>query len=338
MLAAVLALLALINLELFEKSLSGMQILLMGSAMVVVGLGLTVFFARRSAEQACPRFDLVDDVRVLCQVQSSDLNFSNLGVAYAADSLAGDLDVSADGAGSALLRLGTASALTAEKLVVLGEQGQAIPWTDSARQDWEPQTLEQINLVVCVGQPREERLEVCSYGGGINLGRFRQVLPARLVLAPTGETLAAGEISADPPPCQPMGLQNLLRLHARVEYNDLKAWVNQALGAERSSKVLASPTPVPATPTLAPTPTQTPAPTPTPQVTGEIKTNARLRAGPGQENVVINGLLTGEPVIILGANSERTWLYVLTPNGEEGWVFAELVKLPVPLEQIPLKP
>lgn len=334
MLAAILALLALINLELLEKSLSGMQILVTGSLVAILGMGVTSFLAYRGAGDACPRFDMVEDLKVFCQVETSGLNFSNLSVAYAAEDQPG-LNSSA----LAWIKAPGNLILTASRVVVLGEQGQAIAWTETARKEWQPDSLEEINLVVCVGTPVKERIEVCQYGGGINLGRFRQTLPVRLVLAPTGETIAAGVLSADPAPCQPMGIQNLLRLTGKVSFAELKAWIEQALGeSQETTTTSATPTISPATATPAQTATATLEPSPTPQISGEIKTGSRVRSGPGKENAVIAGLTTGEKVIVLWANPDRTWLFVEMPQGETGWIFAELVRLEMPLEEVPLQP
>ena len=79
-------------------------------------------------------------------------------------------------------------------------------------------------------------------------------------------------------------------------------------------------------------------PTATPQMIGKVVTGARLRNGPSTEDKVLGGLVSGDKVVILGANSDWSWLKVQSPKGDVGWVYASLVQPPVPYTDIPQIP
>lgn len=98
-----------------------------------------------------------------------------------------------------------------------------------------------------------------------------------------------------------------------------------------------TPTPIPPTntptatltltPTLTPTATLTPTPTP---LVGWVRTNlpegARFRRQPGGE--ALGFLAPNTQVIILGEAIQvegQFWLHILTPDGREGWILAELI-------------
>jgi hypothetical protein len=223
-------------------------------------------------------------------------------------------------------------------LAVLGEDGQAIHWTEHARRDWDPADPSETALVVCAGVPQQVRLETCRYGGGISINRYRELVAVRLVEAQSGRTLVTARLSGEPPPCTPLGIQDLFRLRGKVQYEDVKSWVERVIAGEPPPGATSAPPLPQASATAQPTPTLTPSPSPTPVLEGVVKTGARLRGGPSKSDVVITGLLKGQVVQILGANSDRTWLNIIAPSGEKGWIFAELLKLSTALEQIPLIP
>lgn len=89
------------------------------------------------------------------------------------------------------------------------------------------------------------------------------------------------------------------------------------------------PTVTPAPPTSTPAPTGTPVPAtavPTPApLTGVLVVDARVRAGPGIDFEVVNGILQGSEVPLL---AERDgWYFVTVPDGTSGWVAADLLLL-----------
>jgi hypothetical protein len=353
LLTVLLLLLALINRELLEKSLSGAHILVISAVLTVVGMGLASYFSIRSAQVACPSQKKAADYSLVCQgvgleqgsAMSGRLALGKIEMDGQADGMKANGDLMlADREPLAPISVELSAVddlqATARRagLLVLGENGQFIDWTDQSRSDWAPVDRSQAPLVACTGPAQDQLIETCRYGGGVHVARYRQLLPVRLVDARSGELLLSAVLTAEPPPCQPLGIQELPRLRARLTYQDFKAWLEKALAGEAVEGVTPSPTLVPPTATPTPLPTDTPQPTPTPQITGVVKTGARLRGGPSTDEAVITGLVKGDQVLVLGANSERTWLKVLAPGGETGWVFAELVTLAVDPAALPLAP
>ncbi|NJL92799.1 MAG: SH3 domain-containing protein [Anaerolineae bacterium] len=62
-------------------------------------------------------------------------------------------------------------------------------------------------------------------------------------------------------------------------------------------------------------------------VTGTVSAAVlNVRAGAGTNFGRIGQLTRGQQVGLLGRNAEGTWLYVLLPNGAQGWVSARYVQ------------
>jgi hypothetical protein len=326
--AAVFVLFSLINLELFEKSLSGFQIGMIGLFLTLVGVGIASFLTYRSTQSSCPRTDLTITLAQVCQ---------GLGLAANGDTTpnpAQSVFTSTFQPNIAEL----ANRVDPTRLVILGEQGETISWTEQAQKEWTPQDASEVALVVCSAEPQRVLIETCQYGGGVKVNRYREEVAVRLVAAQTGQTLLSAALSDEPPPCQPMGIQNLLHLHGKVLYEDVKAWVANVLAGKPAPGITPTPSLPPPSATPVPTRTVTPTPSPTPEIIGKVVTGSRLRAGPSKQDKVIGGLSAGDKLVILGANTDWSWLKVQTKKGEIGWIFAELVKLPVPYTDIPHAP
>ncbi len=336
LLAAILvALISLVNFELFEKGLSSAQVAIMAASLTVVGFGVASYYTLHSARTRCPRLDLASELQSVCQGQGLAQQALFVGSGAAADIANGDgfkvLSVAVPGAARANFSV--------DRLVVLDSAGKSIPWGEQASQEWKPAKIEDVGLVVCVGEVVQERLETCRYGGGISINRYQESVPLRLVDGQSGEILASTVLTTEPPACQPLGLQDLGRLRAKVSYDEMKAWVVAALADEPAAAAeSALPTVSTSRPTPWPTATLVPSPTPTPEYTGVVKTGSRLRAGPSTDEKTVGGLVKGDTVLILGANPSRTWLYVQTAKGETAWIFSELVKPSAPLDQLPPAP
>ena len=329
-------LLHLVNIELLEKSLSGAQISVISLSIAVVGIGVAAFFVSRSAQSSCPRVAAAaTGLPAVCQgtglalasVSGSsgrNTEIRQTQTVIITDSLAG-LSNGLDGA-------------NADRLVVLGPDGGTIPWTSQARQEWTPADLSQVLLAVCAGPAKQVRIETCKYGGGISINRYLEEVPVRLIQAQSGLTLVSAALTADPPPCQPMGIQDLGKLRAHVQYADLKEWVTKILAGKPAPGVTPSPTNTLAPPTATLVEAATPSPSPTPEISGKVKTAARVRSGPSLDASIIDGLIQGTKVTVLGVDKDGAWLKVLTPKGQTGWIYAQLVKLTIPIDQIPQIP
>jgi hypothetical protein len=64
----------------------------------------------------------------------------------------------------------------------------------------------------------------------------------------------------------------------------------------------------------------------------------RVRAGPDTDFNVLTGLSGGTEFIVMGRNEQGDWIKIEVPNGMAGWVSAELVHVPVPIEELPVVP
>lgn len=103
----------------------------------------------------------------------------------------------------------------------------------------------------------------------------------------------------------------------------------------------ATPTPEPTvegTPAATPAATQAagqPAPTTAPaanlpagEASGQVAAPANVRVGPGLTyGTIAGGISAGTPFKLIGRNGDNTWLKITLPDGQEGWVFAQLVSV-----------
>lgn len=89
---------------------------------------------------------------------------------------------------------------------------------------------------------------------------------------------------------------------------------------------------------LAPTPTSAPSPTPTAVSIPSariVADTANLRSGPGTAYPVVGEGRQGDTLPITGRDASATWWQVVTADGQEAWVNAELVEV-TQVEDIPL--
>lgn len=79
-------------------------------------------------------------------------------------------------------------------------------------------------------------------------------------------------------------------------------------------------------PTDTPVPTPVPSPTPTPQPEAVVAVDLlNLRAGPGTNYDILTMMEEGTRLKVVGRTETNDWLKVVTADGREGWVFAEMV-------------
>jgi uncharacterized protein YgiM (DUF1202 family) len=80
-----------------------------------------------------------------------------------------------------------------------------------------------------------------------------------------------------------------------------------------------TPPPTPLPPTIAPTPT------PTPSLVTVIVTNPKLNVREGPDTVYkkIGQVKQGDELQAIGRNKEKTWIQIITPANETGWVAAK---------------
>ena len=224
-------------------------------------------------------------------------------------------------------------------LVVLGEDGEQTAWTAGVQEDWDALSLDEVELLVCVSEPVTSAEGACDAVLVGKVSRYTEEIQAVIVEPRTAKVLKETTLRGAAPEC-PANTTLVTRLVGEVSFEQLQDWVDQEitdLGISATNFVRP-------TATAAPTKVSTPTPSPTPEVTpttvpfGVTKTSVRVRSGAGQDQSILTGLPTGETVQILGANADRTWLQVNLPDGSTGWIFAELLTLNVPLDQIPVNP
>jgi len=96
------------------------------------------------------------------------------------------------------------------------------------------------------------------------------------------------------------------------------------------------------TPSSPPTPVPTPTPIPQPEATVATKV-LNIRSGPGTNYGRVRQVEEGERLKVIGRTEASDWLKIVTSDGQEGWVSAELVTVntdlgPVAVAQAPPAP
>ncbi len=66
-----------------------------------------------------------------------------------------------------------------------------------------------------------------------------------------------------------------------------------------------------------------------------MDTMLRLRTAPTLESEVLDGLKPGTELTITGRTKDSQWLYVRTPDGQQGWVVSQFVTISLDPAQIP---
>jgi hypothetical protein len=314
-LVVTLGILYLTNRELLESSLSFAQIAIFSLIVMVVSLALMANSTYRASQLACTRQDIFTLAAPACQGQ---------GVP-----------------GAAPFRVASPDAW---HLVVLGRGGQKTQWTNLASNQWKPQNVNDLELVVCMSEPQSYLVETCPSLLGRKAKRYSQQVTVQLVEALTGQVLATDILSTTPEACPASGLDLTGRLETPFDLQMLGVWIDEALVqlADHKPGIVAVnqviPTAAPPTPTYTLQPTSTPSPMPTAVPTAAALKNARVRSGPGKDQPIIAGLMKGETAQVLGSSTDRLWVLLITPRGETGWVFAELLAMEFPIDQLPVIP
>lgn len=94
-----------------------------------------------------------------------------------------------------------------------------------------------------------------------------------------------------------------------------------------------------AVPTISPTVEVAPPAQPTPAPTspsGSVLPQFELRSGPGAEFPIVGTVIQGQSVVLLGRNTDGSWLKIRMPDGLEGWVLAVTLRTEIPLDNLPI--
>ncbi len=70
-----------------------------------------------------------------------------------------------------------------------------------------------------------------------------------------------------------------------------------------------------------------------------VNTNElNLRTGPDYNYPVLELLVLGDELTVVGTNNDDTWIEVVTTTGIQGWVVTDLVDLRIDLSAVPWNP
>lgn len=120
---------------------------------------------------------------------------------------------------------------SSQKVVLLDESGRRHPWTDLLPYEWWPKTIEETQLVACLGEEHEQFVDTCEYSGGQIVERYLYSMPIRVVAASTGETVVTGTVRGESPrACQLLELADTKEIYgAHVTHQDLEQWLRDQL-------------------------------------------------------------------------------------------------------------
>jgi len=85
-------------------------------------------------------------------------------------------------------------------------------------------------------------------------------------------------------------------------------------------------------PTQEPSSTPEPSKTPQPTSISQVKASAlnagvNVRSGPGTSFNIVSGLVQNDIAVVIGRNSDGSWLEIVTPKGVKGWVNASIISV-----------
>ena len=113
-------------------------------------------------------------------------------------------------------------------VVLLGSTGNKHDWSDELPIEWLPVVVEEIQLVVCVGEERDIKIETCEYMLGPNIERYQYSLHVKLREAKTGNAVAVTTLYGSPPRyCQYEEEYWLTRLEgSHVSFDQVEEWLS----------------------------------------------------------------------------------------------------------------
>jgi len=110
-------------------------------------------------------------------------------------------------------------------LVVVGNDGRHIPWSDRAAR-WRADEVADTELVACI-QRQSTLIETCPYIGGSDIDRYRTDVNVRVVTARTAQPVTSFSLSADPRQCQATEFVSTVRLDGEVPFNQVGQRLSQ---------------------------------------------------------------------------------------------------------------
>lgn len=118
-------------------------------------------------------------------------------------------------------------------LVVSLADGERHSWNNDLPEAWFPAIAEQTQLVACVGEPAEVRVELCEYDGP-DITRYRYDTRVWILEAKTGRVVAEQTFhGSEPRACGYSEDYDLTEIHGiEVGYSDVESWLKQYIESE----------------------------------------------------------------------------------------------------------
>jgi len=242
-----------------------------------------------------------------------------------------------------------------QHIVLLDDTGTLHPWTSKANSLWRSESLNEVELVVCVSETREVVLDTCESQYGL-IEMSAEQADVTIVNPSSGKPLAQQTLMASKPNC-PIegGFIKPKEWHDRLNtlnFEDLENWVVAFLAIDTSAKVANEQSSQENIPDTSQDNTQIESSEEASieNSTSELQqeeqsqpiiayvnvSSLRVRSGPGTDFSVVAGLRRNDQITILGRNTDNSWYKVSLPDERIGWVSAEMIKLAEEELQIPL--
>jgi len=122
-------------------------------------------------------------------------------------------------------------------LLLLDADGHEHIWSDDFPSEWLASTVEETQLVVCIGKEQEQAIETCRYWtSGPPIVRYQYQLYVKLIEAKTGKTIASNILrGSEPFPCNNVEPYYLTRKEgSHVSVGDFREWLWKRLASPLS--------------------------------------------------------------------------------------------------------
>jgi len=111
-------------------------------------------------------------------------------------------------------------------VVLISSSGEIHGWTDDIPTEWKPTSVEETELVICVGEEEEKIIEVCEYYGP-SITRYQHYVEVELREARTGKLVANTILYGSMPRhCKQSESYSVTRLYGSdVSFDQVTGWV-----------------------------------------------------------------------------------------------------------------
>jgi len=100
-------------------------------------------------------------------------------------------------------------------------------WSSALPYEWWPHTLEDLQIVVCLGPEVEADIETCLYTKGTQITRYQMERSIRLLEAHSGREIASGVVNGIPARrCEEVESQGMQKFRGQaVTVEDVQTWI-----------------------------------------------------------------------------------------------------------------